>query len=67
MSKSDPHDKLVERIAATYIKKYKAEGFDVAAEYAQRLWGEDPKLTEDVTAEVIRQLKRYDGYDHESR
>jgi hypothetical protein len=56
MSKSEIDERLVRRIAKTYIEKYGNEGFEVAKEYASRLMEDEPELAERVREEVVELL-----------
>jgi len=52
---TDP--KIIERIARIYVSKYRAEGFDGAALYADSLIKLDPSLQEDIRLAVERIIK----------
>ena len=45
---TDVDERLVRRIASTYVEKFKKHGFPAAAEYAERILMGRPDLTERV-------------------
>lgn len=51
------HPKIIERIARTYIDKYRTGGFDDATFYAEQVVGKDIYLHAELKRAVERILK----------